>query len=853
MTSLAVKSLWARKMRALGTVLAVLIGVALVAGTYVLTDTINKAFDEIFNDSLKGTAVVVTANQPVTQESNSSTPTFPASLLQKVRKVRGVDLAAGAIFTPGGIFKGNEQVGSQFAPKFIASVLPPRIESLKTVEGHRPANANQATLDKAAADDSGLSIGDPVRLAGERRAKTYTLVGLTQLGSSTSFGGASIAQLTLPEAQRITGKVGSFDQISVAQSASATPSELAARVKEVVPPGVRVETAEQNANRQSKQIHDALSFLPIFLGVFAAVALIVGAFVIFNTFSITIAQRIRELGLLRTLGASRGQILGSVIVEAGLIGLLGAVAGLFGGLLIAKGIEGLFNATGIGLPTTGLVMATRTVVVSLVIGVVVTLLSVLSPALRSTRVPPIAAMQNIEMTSTRRRSIVISAIATLLLLGGLALVLVGLFADIKDSGQAALMLGLGAALVLFGVSMWSPRLVPPLAAVTGWPLEKLRALIGRLARENSQRNPGRTAATAAALMIGLALVSFVTVFAAGLKASIANAIDENFQGQLSIQNTNGFDPIPAAAARAVAKVPGVQTVSSLRSTQVKVRGVSGKPRVSGLDTASATKVLKLDFQDGTSAQTLRALGGSDAIGTTSFLDANDLAVGDTVSVTGQTGKQTRFRIVGSLKDNANLLGDLVVNQKVMGSDFATNQDVFDFLGLAPGADADKVQAKIKPLLRKQFPTAEVLNQEQLKQNQENSINPLLGLVYALLALAVLVSLFGIANTLALSIFERRRELGMLRAVGMSRRQVRRLIRYESVITALIGAILGMVIGMIFAALMSVPLKSQGFVISYPVGQLIFILVIAALAGVLAAIAPARRAAKLDVLEALAYE
>jgi putative ABC transport system permease protein len=297
----------------------------------------------------------------------------------------------------------------------------------------------------------------------------------------------------------------------------------------------------------------------------------------------------------------------------------------------------------------------------------------------------------------------------------------------------------------------------------------------------------------------------------------------------------------------------VQTVSTLSSSQAKVVGVGGKPRISGLDTHNADEVLNLDFQDGTSAKTLQGLTNDEAIATTSFLDANDLNVGDKVVTLGQTGKLSRFRIVGSLKDNANLLGSLVVNQKVMGPKFGTNQDLFDFIKLDPGADADAVQAKIKPILRKQFPTSEVLNQDELKSSQEASINPLLGLVYALLGLAVIVSLFGIANALALSIYERRRELGMLRAVGMSRRQVRTLIRYEAVITALIGAVIGMVIGMIFAALMSVPLASQGFVISYPVGQLIFVLIIAALAGVLAAIAPARRAAKLDVLEALAYE
>ena len=850
MTSFALKSLWARKLRALGTTVAVFVGVSLIAGTYVITDTINKAFDEIFTDSLKGTAVVITNRQPVTQETNTST-SFPAGVLKDVRAVPGVELAAGTIFTGGGIFKGDEQVGSQFAPKFISSVLPAQIETLKTVDGHPPANATEATLDKAAADDAGLSVGDPIRIAGERRAKTYRLVGLTELGG-TSFGGASIAQLTLPEAQLITGNVGRFNQISVGLNPDVSPEELKQRIERVVPPTLRVETAEENANRSSDEIHDALSFLPIFLGVFAAVALIVGAFVIFNTFSITVSQRIREYGLLRTLGASRRQVLASVFLEAALIGLVGAVAGVFGGLLFAKGIESLFNALGIGLPTTALVVATRTVIVSVVVGISVTLAAVLNPALRSTRVPPIAAMQELELTASRRRSIVTVVIAWLLMLGGVVLVLVGLFGNQK-TGDAALLLGGGAALVLFGVSLFSPQLVRPLAGAIGAPLERLRGLTGRLARENSQRNPSRTAATAAALMIGLALVSFVTVFAAGLKASIADAIDNSFQGELEIQNTNGFDPIPTAVAATVRKVPGVQTVSTLQATQVKIDGVGGKPRATGLDPATASEVLKLDFQGGTTEQTLRDLTDSETIVDKSFADSNDLHVGDTIQVLGQTGNRASFRIVGEVKDTADLLGNLIVAQQAMARDFAVTQDTFDFVKLEPGAEASAVQGRIDTLLTQRFPTAEVLNQEELKENQENQINPLLGLVYALLSLAIIVSLFGIANTLALSIYERTRELGMLRAVGMSRRQVRRMIRYESVITALIGAVLGMVLGLIFAALLSVPLQDEGFVLSYPVGQLVFILIVAALAGVVAAIAPARRAARLDVLQALAYE
>jgi putative ABC transport system permease protein len=850
LVTVAVKSLWARKLRALGTTVAVFVGVSLIAGTYVITDTINKAFDQIFSDSLKGTSVVITNKQPVTQQTNTST-SFPAGVLKKVEAVPGVNLAAGTIFTGGGIFKGDQEVGSQFSPKFISAVLPPQIETLKTVEGHRPTNDREATLDKAAADDAGLKVGDPIRIAGERRVRTYRLVGLTELGG-TSFGGASIAQLTLPEAQFITGNVGRFNQISVGINPDVSSDELKARIERVVPPTLRVETAEQNANRSSNEIHDALSFLPIFLGVFAAVALIVGAFVIFNTFSITVSQRIREYGLLRTLGASRRQVLASVFVEAALIGLVGAVLGVLGGLLFAKGIESLFNAIGIGLPTTALVVASRTVIVAVVIGIAVTLIAVLNPALRSTRVPPIAALQNLELTSSRRRSLVTVVIAWLLMLGGLALVLIGLFGNQK-TGDAALMLGGGAALVLFGVSLYSPRLVRPLAGAIGAPLERLRGLTGRLARENSQRNPSRTAATAAALMIGLALVSFVTVFAAGLKASIADAIDNSFQGELEIQNTNGFDPIPTQIATAVRSVPGVQTVSTLQATQIKIDGVGGKPRATGLDPATADQVLKLDFQGDTTVQTLHNLSDTETIVDKSFADSNDLNVGDTVQTLGQTGERASFRIVGEVKDNADLLGSMVVTHAAMARDFAVTQDTYDFIKLAPGADASVVQDRIDRLLSRQFPTAEVMNQQELKKNQEGQIDPLLGLVYALLSLAIIVSLFGIANTLALSIYERTRELGMLRAVGMSRRQVRTMIRYESVITALIGAVLGLVLGLIFAALMSVPLQDQGFVLSYPVGQLLLILVVAAIAGVVAAIAPARRAARLNVLDALAYE
>jgi putative ABC transport system permease protein len=406
--------------------------------------------------------------------------------------------------------------------------------------------------------------------------------------------------------------------------------------------------------------------------------------------------------------------------------------------------------------------------------------------------------------------------------------------------------------VILGVSLFSPRLVRPLASLAGRPLELMRRLTGRLARENTQRNPSRTAVTAAALMIGLAVVAFVTVFAAGINKSIAEAVDDSFQGDLVLQNSDGFSPISPRAADAARRVRGVDVVSTIRAAQAElVGGDGGRPRVSAL-APDAGRVLSLDWDEG-GPQTLRDLTDGEVILDESFADGNGLEVGDRVRFLTQIGEKPSLRVVGLFEDKAELLGAAIVTQGLLARAFDQSDDFLDFVKLAPEAEAEAVQAALIKVMDREFPVIEVRNQQELKENQEEQINQLLGLIYALLALAIIVSLFGIANTLALSIHERTRELGMLRAIGMSRRQVRTMIRYESVITALIGALLGMVLGVIFAALIAQPLKDEGFVLSYPVGTLLVMLILSALAGVVAAIAPARRASRLNVLEALQYE
>jgi putative ABC transport system permease protein len=850
MAKVAFRGLAQRKLRALVTMLAVLLGVAFIAGSFVLTDTINRSFDDIFDQAYQGTDVAISSSTAVESENGGDVPPFSARYLDRVRAVDGVEKAAGGIFSVGRfVDKKGDPLGNSFAPQFISSVAPKPFETLTYTEGRPPRTADEASLDQSTADREDLKPGDTLRIAGDAGVKSYRITGIQRLGDTAS-GGSGTAQLTLPEAQRLTDKEGEFDGISVKAASGVSPQRLRDRIDRVLPPRLTVETGTQAAERQSQDIKDQLSFFRIILLVFSGITLLVGSFLIFNIFSITVAQRIREFGLLRTLGASRGQILRGTILEATLLGLVGSLLGVPAGLGIAVGLNALFKSFGIDLPNTGTVVETRTIIIALVIGLGVTLASALVPAVRATRVSPMAALQEAELPESRARGRVFTAVAILMTVAGMALACLGIFGVVSDSNAAAGVVGLGAVLTLFGVAMFSPRLVRPLASLIGWPMERLRGLTGRLARENSVRKPGRTAVTAGALMIGLAVVVFVTVFAAGISASVGNAIDRNFQGDLVLQNSDGFSPISPGAGRVAQRVPDVQTVSSLSFAGGKYKGKT--VNVSGVDPANVRDVLSLDWKQG-SPQTLSSLTGGQAVADDAWAKSQDLDVGDRISVRTPLERSANYTIEGTVKDNADLLGNFVVPEQQLRTEFGAREPSLTFVRLTKGADADAVQKQIKTAVDRRFPTVDTLNQQELKDNQEQQIQQVVALFYVLLALAIVISLLGIITTLALSIHERTRELGMLRAVGMSRRQVRSLVRIESVITALIGAILGTILGVIFAALVSLPLADEGFELAYPIGTLLILLVLAALAGVLAAIWPARRAARLDILQALAYE
>ena len=619
-----------------------------------------------------------------------------------------------------------------------------------------------------------------------------------------------------------------------------------------MPKSVEVRTGEENAQQQTDDIEDDLGFLKVALLIFAWIALFVGAFTIFNTFSITVAQRTREFGMLRTLGASRRQVLTSVLLEALVIGAIGAGLGILAGIGVASGLNSLFKTAGIDLPNTGNVVETRALVVPLLIGVFITLLAAIIPAVRATRVSPVEALSDQAIAPTRRRRRFVTGLAVLLSLGGIVAICVGLFGGIESSSDAAALLGLGAVLMFFGTALLSPRFVAPLASVVGFALERVRKLTGRLARENAVRNPGRTATTAAALMIGLALVTFVAVFAAGIKSSIDDAIDNSFTADLTLQHEDGFSPIPRAAQHEVAAIDGVGPVSSLRYGEGEVKQTGDTSFITAIDPKRALEVFKFEWDDGSNAIVNR-MARDDAIVDQAWATDNDVDVGDTLSVTTPIDKHAVYTVRGKLEDTADLWGDFVLTQKALEDDFHVRQDGMILVDYAPGADPTAVRKSVETTIDRDFPVIDVLDQSELKDRFAEQVGQLVNLLYALLSLAVIVSLFGIVNTLTLSIYERTRELGLLRAIGMSRRQVRRIVRYEAVITALLGALLGSALGIFFAVIVSRPLADEGFNLSFPVGTLILLFILAAIAGVVAAILPARRAARLDVLEALAYE
>ncbi|MGH2942023.1 MAG: ABC transporter permease [Solirubrobacteraceae bacterium] len=859
MLGLAVRTVLARKWRALSTALAVFFGVAMIAGTLMLTASVNRSFDRIFVEATKGIDVTIRPRVEVEADFGPVAGSgLDAALVRDVEATPGVAKAQGAIGDSSlTIFdKRGERIGPpQGGPPHIAiSPVEEPFESFHIVDGKRPATGDEVALDNVAAEAEGFEVGERVRIAGPAGAKRYEISGIGEFGSGTGLGGASLAQFTLAEAQRLTDKRGRFDEIDVAAAEGTTPERLAAALVAKLPRSVEVRTGQQTADEDAGAIQDGFGFLNTALLVFGGIAVFVGAFLIFNTFSIIVAQRVREFAMLRTLGASARQVLTVVLLEAAVVGLLASLLGIAGGFAFVELIKSAFSAMGFALPTSGLALDASTVTVALGVGVGATVFSALVPALRATRVAPLEALRESAGAQTgltrrrRRRTLIAVALVAI----GLGLIALGLLAT-DAIGPALLRMGLGLVCVFIALAMLGDSYVPPLASAIGWPVERLRGVTGRMARENARRQPGRTAITAAALMIGVTLVVFVGVFTASIKASIDDTLERQFAGDVAIVNTDGFSPIPSRISAAVAAIDGVGAVAAIAQASARVTGVKDDILLNGIDPAGVAKLANLEWVEG-SDELLAGLGSTGALVEQRWGEDKGIAVGDRVTITGPRGDRVAVTVRGSVRDRAGLfVSSLAVPSELLRGRLGVRDDLITFAGIAPGADAEATRKRIDELLAARFANAEARSQQELKDDQAAQIDQLVGLIYVLLGLSVLVSTFGIVNTLSLTILERTRELGMLRAIGTSRRQVRRMIRYESVITALLGAIVGAIVGIGLGIAAVTALEEEGLILSISATVPIGVLIAAVLLGILAAIRPARRASRLEIVQALQYE
>jgi putative ABC transport system permease protein len=846
MIAVALKGLAARKVRAVLTAFAVVIGVSMVSGTFILTDTMQKTFDGLFDASYDKTDAVIDGKEIVKNSTTGNGVTIPASLLSKVRDLPEVSAASGTVAPEeSNVADIIGRDGQAVAEESLGVSIDPqneRFSPLAIKTGEWPHGFGQVVIDAGTAAKEHYKIGDKVTIATPGKRAQYTLTGTASFGGVDSLGFGSVAVWDVSTAQSLMDREGRYDTISIAAKPGTPTADLVRAVQPLVPETLEVKDAAAEADEQAEELNTGMNYVRYFLLGFGGIALFVGAFVIFNTLSITVAQRTREFATLRTLGASRKQVMRSVVLEGLVIGLLASAIGLVMGFGIAKGMLALFSALGVDLPEAGTVFALRTIIVSLVLGTGITLLATLLPARRATRVPPIAAVREGSTLPPSRMAAHSLKAGLGVTLSSVAAISAGVFAGGLSGMAVGLLLALGVIGLFFGIALLAPRLVKPLARVVGWPARRVGGVAGELADANALRNPGRTASTAAALMIGLTLVTVVAVLGAGLNKSTESAVTDQLRAAYVVDGEEGV-PFSAQHGDELAKVPGITAASHVRSDKALVEGE--ETDVTGIDPATIGRFYRFEWVKGST----RDLGADGALVTQDYADDHTVAIGDELALQSPAGEK-RTVVVRGIYDPPvakALLSQVSIAQATFDDAFPNAKNTYTFL------DGDEDALTALNAAAKGYGDATVHTGAEYPKDATKDLSSFLAMLYVLLAFSVIVSLFGMVNTLVLSVFERTRELGMLRAIGMTRRQARRMIRHESVITALIGAALGLGLGVFLAALVTQALSDYEVPLAIPVNSLAAFTVVAILAGIGAAILPARRAARLNVLDALHYE
>lgn len=853
----ALKNVLAHKLRMFLTGFSIILGVSFVSGTYIFTDSISSTFDNLFSDVYSGTDVTVRSALDDELSVNARREPFSESVLPTVSAVDGVRVAEPEVNGFAQLIdKEGNPVGGQGPPSLGFSwTEEPSLNPLKINEGdgRAPTAAGEIVIDKATAENNNFSVGDTVKVLFNGPSEEFVIVGIATFGDAESLAGASLSAFELETAQRVFGFEDTYSAINIAAVEGVSSEQLQERISQVIPDNLEAVTGEQQTSEQLDELNQGLGFINTALLAFAGIAIFVGSFIIQNTFRVIVAQRSKELALLRAIGASKFQVMRLVVYEAFVVSVVASALGIFLGMLISLGVRNLMNSVGFSLPDGSLTLAPRTVVISMTVGIIVTLVSALLPAIKASRVSPIEAMRDNEANASNRKSLFIRSIIGIVYIGvGAVLLLVGLNSTFD---QPIYLVGGGVALLFVGVAFIAPLISIPVTRTLGWGLVKLRGVTARLARDNAQRTPRRTASSAAALMIGVSLVTMLSILATTFKSNITTILNDSFPADLSVFNEAigpagpGTAGMPTSAQEQLLSVPELTDVTAFRYVYEAVK-IDGNVVFifAGVDSDSIGSTFNLNPTED-AYQRMQDEGG--IVIRSTVLEQNNWKINDEIDITFAGTDTQKIKIVGSFEDPFD--SDYLVSTDTYLKNITDDSIAIVAMNVAEGYSVDEAKQAAESALA-DYPQLSVQDKGDLFETAEQQIDQILGLFWGLLGFAVIIAVLGITNTLMLSISERTREIGMLRAIGMTRRQTRRMIRYESIIIALFGALLGITMGAFFAWAILQALEGEG-ISGYNISfvQLGIYFVLAIVAGIIAAAWPARKAARMDVLDAIYHE
>jgi putative ABC transport system permease protein len=840
---IARRSIRARWGRTLAIAFAITASVSFVVGSFVLADSLRATFNSLFQELNDNVDLEVRATQEFS--TDDARDPIDVAIADSIREVDGVEVVEPILQRFAQLLDANgEAIAPPGGPTFGVSWEGDNgLQGVTVKEGRAPVGPDEVAIDKATADAEGFEIGDTISYLTDVGTFQGTITATVGLGSADSFGGAQLTALDLDTALVRFGTDGNVDAIDIKVADGADVAAVQRAIAEVIPPRTEVITGEQSAQETADAVNEFVGIFGTGLLVFAFITAFVSAFIINNVFQISIGQRLRELALLRAVGASGRQVRRLITLEALALGIVGTVAGLIGGLLVARGLIFLFDAAGAGFPDAEIVMLPRTIVVAAAVGIGITMLSVIVPARRAAKIPPVAAMRpELGFAAMRTRRLVAGVVITVV---GTSMFLVGLF--VRPGGTVGLvgLAGTGALLLFLGVASLSSTIATPVTKMIGWPVAKLFKVPGVLARDNVARSPRRTSSSASALMIGVALVSSTAVFASSLRASLTDTLESAVSADYIITD-EGFQGLSPAVSEALAAVPELDAVTPIRQVSGQVEGDT--KAIGAVDPVAFDKLVDPDLIDGTVA----------GLGTNELLlhkdPAEDLgaSVGSTVDVTFANGATQTLTVAG-IFGNATFGNWLISLDTLAAVSDAPARDLFIIAKLAEGVDPATGDAAVTAAMEP-YPQANVQSNAEFLASQEAQLNQLLFIITALLAFAIVIAILGISITLALGVFERTREIGLLRAVGMNKRQTRRSVRWEAVIVSTFGALIGIIVGTFLGVVLSLAVPDDVISkLAFNPTITIAILIGAVIAGLFAALYPSYKASNMNVLESIATE